>query len=513
MVVLDRSLSAEPSDAADLQVDLGLQTRAILARRGREKIVRRRGWLIRRTLLVGDIVGLSMAFVLAELLYGDRGGGRLKYLPLPGEVLVLAVSLPVFVFVARSYGLYSRDEERAAHSTIEEITGVFQLVTVGLWLLVALDAFVKVATPNLPKLVAFWAFAVTLIPVARASGRAICRRRPAYIQNTVIIGAGKVGQLVARKFLHHPEYGINLVGFLDGRPPEQSEELQRVSVLGRPDELTALVGLLDIERVVIAFSQDDDEDALALVRQLKDFDIQVDIVPRLFEVVSDSGASISDLEGLPLINLAPPRLSRSSLALKRWMDATLAGLGLLLLAPALALIALLIKLESSGPVFFRQLRVGYGGKPFTIFKFRTMVADAEARKHELRQLNRHVESGDGRLFKIADDPRTTRVGRALRRFSLDEFPQLLNVLKGEMSLVGPRPLVLDEDKHVTEWARRRLSLKPGITGLWQMLGRNEIPFGEMVQLDYRYVNTWSLFSDLKILLRTLPEIFRARNGY
>jgi lipopolysaccharide/colanic/teichoic acid biosynthesis glycosyltransferase len=195
------------------------------------------------------------------------------------------------------------------------------------------------------------------------------------------------------------------------------------------------------------------------------------------------------------------------------MDVTLSSLGLILLAPALALIALLIKLESPGPVLFRQLRMGFADKPFTMFKFRTMVADAEGRKQELAHLNEHALSGDGRLFKIVDDPRTTRIGRVLRRFSLDEIPQLLNVVRGEMSLVGPRPLVLDEDRHVIEWARKRLALKPGITGLWQMLGRNEIPFAEMVGLDYTYVTTWSLFNDLKILLRTLPEIFRVRNGY
>jgi exopolysaccharide biosynthesis polyprenyl glycosylphosphotransferase len=513
VTVLNPSLQQETNGAADLErIDLSSQTRAILARRRRAKVLRHRGWLIRRMLVVGDVVGLSLAFLAVELIYGDRGG-HFDRISLAGEVLLLFVSLPVFVLVARSYGLYSRDEEHAAHSTIEEITGVFQLVTVGLWLLVAFDALVKVASPNLPKLTAFWVFAVTLVPAARASARAICRRRLSYVQNTVIVGAGTVGTLVARKFIHHPEYGINVVGFLDAAPRAGPEELQALGVLGRPEDLAGLVEPLDIERVVIAFSQEDDQATLGLLRQLKDFDVHVDVVPRLFEIVSDAGADISDLEGLPLISLAPPRLSRSSLALKRGMDVTLSSLGLILLAPALALIALLIKLESPGPVLFRQLRMGFADKPFTMFKFRTMVADAEGRKQELAHLNEHALSGDGRLFKIVDDPRTTRIGRVLRRFSLDEIPQLLNVVRGEMSLVGPRPLVLDEDRHVIEWARKRLALKPGITGLWQMLGRNEIPFAEMVGLDYTYVTTWSLFNDLKILLRTLPEIFRVRNGY
>jgi lipopolysaccharide/colanic/teichoic acid biosynthesis glycosyltransferase len=178
-----------------------------------------------------------------------------------------------------------------------------------------------------------------------------------------------------------------------------------------------------------------------------------------------------------------------------------------------AVVAALIKLDSRGPVFFRQVRMGGGGQRFRMFKFRTMVADAEARKAELRHLNKHTEPGsDPRMFKIPDDPRVTRVGRFLRRSSLDELPQLLNVLRGEMSLVGPRPLILEEDRHVDDWARKRLDLKPGMTGLWQVLGRSDIPFDEMVKLDYLYVTTWSLWQDFRLLFRTIPLVVLAKRG-
>ena len=200
--------------------------------------------------------------------------------------------------------------------------------------------------------------------------------------------------------------------------------------------------------------------------------------------------------------------------LKRTVDMIVSAIGLIALAPIFVLIALWIKAGSPGPVWFRQARVGIGDKSFQMYKFRTMSVDADDRKGEVAHLNMHAQDGgDGRMFKIPDDPRTTKVGRFLRRYSLDELPQLINVLKGDMSLVGPRPLILDEDKQVAEWARKRLYLRPGITGLWQVLGRSDIGFEEMTKLDYLYVINWSLGGDLRLILKTIPAIFRARRAY
>jgi exopolysaccharide biosynthesis polyprenyl glycosylphosphotransferase len=244
---------------------------------------------------------------------------------------------------------------------------------------------------------------------------------------------------------------------------------------------------------------------------VKDLDVQIDIVPRLFEIVGPS-VGIHSVEGLPLVGLPPLRLARSSLLLKRTTDVVLASVGLVLLAPLFLLIALAIKRDSRGPVFFRQTRMGSNDRTFEIFKFRTMGANADEQKWDYAHLNMHRD-GDARMFKIPDDPRITPLGRFLRRYSLDELPQLFNVLRGEMSLVGPRPLVLDEDQHVREWARQRLDLKPGITGPWQVLGRSDIPFSEMVKLDYLYVTSWSLFTDLKLILQTIPALVRERDAY
>ncbi len=282
-------------------------------------------------------------------------------------------------------------------------------------------------------------------------------------------------------------------------------------LLGDPSRLPAIVRLFDVERVIIAFSNERHEETLDLVRSLKDLDVQIDIVPRLFELVGP-GVGVYTVEGLPLVGLPPARLSRSSRLLKRALDLAVSGLALVLLVPLFALIALLIKRESEGPVFFRQVRMGSGDRTFRIYKFRTMVADADERKPDVAHLNMHL-NGDGRMFKIPNDPRITRVGRFLRRFSLDELPQLINVALGEMSLVGPRPLIVDEDQFVEDWGRRRLDLKPGVTGPWQVLGRNHIPFQEMVRLDYLYVTSWSLYGDIKLILRTLPTVLRGRSAY
>jgi exopolysaccharide biosynthesis polyprenyl glycosylphosphotransferase len=485
------------------------RTLAILDRRRRTAVVKRRGWLVRRMLLLADIVGLSAAFLLAE--WFVRGHGPTDHVDLRGEALIFALSLPAWIVVTKLYGLYDHDEERTDHSTADDIVGVFHMVTVCSWLLFAFAYATHVAHPTVPKLVLFWGLAIVLVSLGRASARTYCRGRINYLQNTIIVGAGEVGQLVGRKVLNHPEYGINLVGFVDAEPKERREDLENLTLLGPPEKLPALVRFFDIERIVVAFSNEPHEHTLDLIRSMKDLDVQVDIVPRLFELVGP-GVGIHTVEGLPLIGLAPPRLSPSSRFLKRSFDIIVSTVGLVIFGPALAVIALLIKCDSRGPVFFRQVRMGHQERTFRIFKLRSMVADAEVLKPDFAHLNANLRNGgDPRMFKITDDPRVTRVGRYLRRYSLDEFPQLLNVLRGEMSLVGPRPLILEEDQHVSAWGRQRLSLKPGCTGPWQVAGRSDVPFDEMVTLDYQYVTGWSLLSDFKLILRTIPAVLRPQN--
>jgi exopolysaccharide biosynthesis polyprenyl glycosylphosphotransferase len=510
---LDEALRAERDGGRRLRAEFALdqRTREILEWRA-DSPIKRRGWLVRRALMYADLAGLAVAFSLSEVLHMPAAG-QVNRLGTFGEYAVFLASVPLWLVAAKLYGLYDRDESRANHTTADDVVGVFHLVTIVSWLLVAGAYLTGVANPAFTKVVTFWVVAVPLVTLLRAAARSICRTRIAYIQNAVIVGAGEVGQLVARKILQHPEYGINLVGFIDDQPKEPVPGLERLTLLGVPAELEQILRDLDVERVIIAFSNEPFDRTVDLVRSLHDLgEVQVDVVPRLFDLVSPS-TQIHTLEGIPLLGIPLLQLSRSSKLFKRTMDVVLAGAGLILLAPVFALIACAIKLDSRGPVFFRQLRMGSDGKPFRILKFRTMVVDAEERKATLGCLNKHAQPGsDARMFKIPDDPRITKVGSLLRRCSLDELPQLINVLRGEMSLVGPRPLILEEDRHVRQWARKRMNLKPGMTGLWQVLGRSDIPFEEMVKLDYLYVTTWSPWNDFRLLLRTVPLVLGGARG-
>jgi exopolysaccharide biosynthesis polyprenyl glycosylphosphotransferase len=261
--------------------------------------------------------------------------------------------------------------------------------------------------------------------------------------------------------------------------------------------------------VLLASSVGSHEATLDLVRAVRRPDVQVSIVPRFFEIFT-SHSTLDDIEGMPVVTLPPIRLGRSARVLKRSVDVLTSGLALLLLSPVLAAIALLIRLDSKGPALYWQPRRGRLGSTFEIVKFRTMYVGAEQRRSEVL----HMNEVDGPLFKIKGrDPRVTRVGNFLRRTSLDELPQLWNVLKGEMSLVGPRPFVIYEADKITGWATRRLDMTPGITGLWQVLGRNDIPFEEMTKLDYLYVTNWSVWWDFKILCQTIPVVLGKRGAY
>ena len=476
------------------------------ARGGRD-----RGWLVRRVLLGADVAGLTAAFLTAAELF-PAAGRHDSVRPWDERVIFLA-TLPFWAVLARAHGLYEGDEERTDHSTADELRGVVHVVTLGTFMVMLAGWLTGRFHPTAPKLFVFWALAIVAVMGARALARSLVRRTRFYVQRTLIVGAGAVGQRIATKILQHPEYRIELVGFVDDQPKEPAPGLEELTLLGRVAELQRVVREHGVERVIVAFSNDRHDVTLGLVRMLGDLDVRIDVVPRLFEAMGPK-VRMHTVEGLPLAALPRVRLSRTARATKRLFDLSLSVVGLVALAPFGLLVALAIKLDSRGPVFFRQTRMGTGSQTFRIVKFRTMVADAEARKREVSAGNKHLREGaDPRMFKVPDDPRVTRVGRLLRRTSIDELPQLLNVVRGEMSLVGPRPLILEEDRHVVDWRRRRLRVKPGITGLWQVLGRDDIPFEEMTILDYRYVTSWSLLGDLQLMLRTLPAMVRERSSY
>jgi exopolysaccharide biosynthesis polyprenyl glycosylphosphotransferase len=293
---------------------------------------------------------------------------------------------------------------------------------------------------------------------------------------------------------------VNFVGFVDDNP------LGRSDVLGELEDLPDLCREFSVARVVVCFSRTHPERTTEMLKSLAG-QVGVSIVPRYYELIT-SRSHVEDLSGLPMLDIAPASLSVGSRFLKRSFDIVASSVILMVLAPAWLVVAAIVKATSPGPVFFRQVRTGRNEQPFAMMKFRTMYRDAESRRDELDHLN----EVDGPLFKVQNDPRVTRVGRFLRRTSLDEFPQLINVWKGDMSLVGPRPFVVSEAMKIEGWARKRFEARPGMTGLWQVSGRNELSHLELCRLDYLYVASWSFWWDMQILWQTPSTIFRGRGA-
>jgi exopolysaccharide biosynthesis polyprenyl glycosylphosphotransferase len=468
---------------------------------------RRRGWLVRRALLCADLSAVLLAFFLAKLVAPGTINAHPRL-----ELLVLLLLIPMWIVAAKLYGLYDNDQELVDHSTVDEVVGVFHLVTLGAWFYFVATWALQLREVHVARLVAFWIFAAIAVTVGRGVARSAVRRSPLYLQNTIIIGAGHIGQLAARKLLQHPEYGINLVGFVDSHPRERRPELEHVAVIGPSDRLTEIISLLDIERVIIAFSDASHDELLATIRTLRKLDVQIDVVPRLFEIVGPK-AGIHMFEGLAVVGLPPARLSRSSRLLKRGFDYVVALTMLIVLAPLMVGIAIAVRFDSTGPVLFRQRRLGLDMRPFTVLKFRTMRTDTDQEEHRLyiERTRTHAASPNSNgLYKLDRADSVTRVGRFLRKTSLDELPQLLNVLVGDMSLVGPRPCLDYETDNFEDYQFERFLMPPGLTGLWQVTARARSTFGEALDMDVAYVRGWSLSLDLRLLLKTPFSLFRMR---
>jgi exopolysaccharide biosynthesis polyprenyl glycosylphosphotransferase len=453
----------------------------------------RRDALFRRMLLAADIVAIAGAFSLMT---------RLSSRPLRLTELSI-VGLPLLLLGAKLLGLYDRDEALLRKTTLDEVPKLFHLATLcalAAWLGGAL--IVAGGPLNRPETLALWFSLLVALVLARASARALALRFSP-VERCLFIGDEASAKTIRAKLTDHRGVKATIVAQfdLDKAAPWSTDACST----GRLAEIRDLARTSDVHRAVVAPGSVEAGEMLNLVRTLKAVGVRVSVVPRLLEVVGSS-VEFDDLHGVTVMGVRRFDLTRSSRAVKRAFDLLGASLGLLAVAPLLGAIAIAIKLDGRGPILFRQLRVGQHGERFQMLKFRTMVPDAEALKISLLHRN---EAQDG-LFKIADDPRTTRVGGFLRKSALDELPQLFNILKGQMSLVGPRPLVVEEDERVEGWHRRRLELMPGMTGQWQILGPARVPLREMVAIDYLYAANWSLWKDVKIMLRTVPHVLGRR---
>ncbi|HDQ73979.1 MAG TPA: undecaprenyl-phosphate glucose phosphotransferase [Chloroflexi bacterium] len=352
---------------------------------------------------------------------------------------------------------------------------------------------------------------IVLLSIARILQNAVVgwlRTRGIGVARVIIVGAGEVGRTVMRTIVARPEFGYQIVGFVDDNPQKGESDIGRFKALGALNNLPQLIEEASVDEVIVTLPWMYHRKIMAIVRECQRREVGARIVPDLFQM-SLSQVDVDDLGGLPLIGVREVGFRKSNLMIKRALDVTVAVTGLLLGAPLWILIALVIKIDSPGPIFFRQTRVGARGKLFEIYKFRSMHEGAEEEVDKLRNQN----EADGPLFKIHHDPRLTRVGKILRRSSLDELPQLWNILRGEMSLVGPRPALPCEVESYLEWHKRRLEVRPGLTGLWQVSGRSELTFGEGVLLDIYYIENWSVWLDLKIILRTAPQLLLGNGAY
>jgi exopolysaccharide biosynthesis polyprenyl glycosylphosphotransferase len=339
-----------------------------------------------------------------------------------------------------------------------------------------------------------------------AEGR--LRRRGIGVDRVLIVGGGEVGRTVIRTIVARPELGYQILGLVDDNPDKGYTDIGRVRGLGGLDRLPEIIETETVDQVIITLPWMYHRKIMGVVHECERKQIEARIVPDLFQM-SLSQVDVNDLGGIPLIGVRKSTISRWQRVLKRAMDVVLATLMGIVLAPLLLVISLATKLDSPGPIVFRQLRLGQSGNRFWCYKFRSMYEGAEFEQERLRDQN----EAEGAFFKMKDDPRRTRVGRWLRRTSLDELPQIYNVLRGEMSMVGPRPPLPVEVEQYEAWQMQRLEVPPGITGLWQVSGRSHLSFEEACLLDIYYIENWSPLLDIKILLRTIPQVFTGDGAY
>ena len=454
----------------------------------------------RRGLAVADVISAAGATALLHLVEGVR------------VVQVDLAAGALIVVVAKLLGRYDCDHVTIRRSTLDEVPALVTLAALMgvLWSLAAMPLGV---TSNLSGggVGLLWLLLTALLITVRAGVRALAGRLSGP-ERVLIVGSAKARQAVAHSLSTDPGARIQVVGYLPFED-ERGRDLGPPAQVGRDrrrrdwsfDDLPRIARWLSVDRVVLVPTGADSELMLDAVRRTNQLGLRVSLIPRLFEVIG-SAVEFDSVGGVTMLGLREPGLARSSRSIKRAVDLTGAGLVCTLLAPVLLFAAAAIKLDSPGPVFFRQRRIGRDGQAFEMLKFRSMVDGADNQRAALADRN----ETEG-LFKLEADPRVTRVGRILRRCSIDELPQLLNVLKGEMSLVGPRPLVPAEDALVVGRHRERLALAPGMTGPWQVLGPTRPPLAEMVKTDYLYAITWTLWLDLKIMLRTVAHV-RAGRG-
>jgi exopolysaccharide biosynthesis polyprenyl glycosylphosphotransferase len=450
-----------------------------------------------------DVAGLTLALPIAHAL-------RMRFDTLaPLEPLgqywpLLARTLFLWVAVAWLTEVYGAYRKRPLTAEIFRLGRAILLTAAGLATLAYLEKHhISRVFVSLYMVVAFAWLASSRIAI-RSVARAI-RRRGYNTRRYAVVGSGPLAREIVRTMGAHPEWGYEFAGFVvDGPAPAA---LARDKVLGSLDDFERLLRSTVLDEVTFVVSRERLSAVERMVLACEEQGISTRVCMDLF-ATRIATRSVEDLDGIPLLTLSTTPSDSLALAAKRAFDLFEAAVALLVLSPIFLVVAVAIRLESPGPIFFRQRRVGVYGREFNLYKFRSMYQDAEARLESLRARN----EVSGPVFKMRDDPRVTRVGRFIRRASIDELPQFWNVLRGEMSVVGPRPPLPSEVKQYERWQHRRHSVKPRITCTWQVSGRSQISFEQWMELDLRYIDSWSLWQDVKILARTIPAVLTGRGA-
>jgi exopolysaccharide biosynthesis polyprenyl glycosylphosphotransferase len=468
--------------------------------------------LLRLGLLWSDATMLGLAFLMA---YGIRFGLALPVFrtevvaDLDFYSRVVFGLIPLWLLIFLFSGLY---DERNLLSGTREYALVFNAVSVGM-LLVIVATFLK---PDFVVarawLLMSWLLAFLWVGGARFWVRrlvALLRVRGYFLAPALIVGTNDEALALAEQ-LAHPRYsGLRMLGFISAEPQPEQRVFRNLFLLGHLGDLERLVDRFGVEEVVVATSAVSRPQLVDVFRQLAARPgVQLRLSSGLFEIMTTK-LQVKELASVSLVNVAPVRLTGLDVALKMALDFLIAVGALILLSPVFLAIAVAVRLDSAGPIVHRRRVLGMGGTAFDAFKFRTMVVDGDA------VLARHPQLGAelARHRKLRADPRITRVGRTLRKYSLDELPQLVNVLLGQMSIVGPRMISPDEQAAYGQWDMNLLTVKPGITGLWQVSGRSDVSYEERVRLDMSYIRNWTIWRDLHILLQTIPAVLRGRGAY
>lgn len=450
---------------------------------------RPRDALGRLALVAADVIAVAAALLVLGALHAAVPSGWTLTLP------------PILWGLAWVAGLYSRDAYVINKTTLDEAPRLLSVSAVFV-ILVAASGTLRLTSPHSALV-----FLVVLVPalvVARSASRYLTARLSTP-ERVLVVGNAAAAVRIRRTLARHPGLNAVVVGRMTSEPGHHVAPAHD-PLLTAVDDLKAVLRAQGVTRVIIASDETGGEQGLEVIRLAKACGAKVAVLPPLLEVMGSS-VQYDDLGGQVLLSMRPFGLTRGSRALKRTFDVAVAWAALGVLSPLFLAIAVAVRRSSPGTVIFRQTRIGRDGRTFQMMKFRTMHAGAEGRRNDLLHRNEAAP-----LFKIANDPRITPIGRFLRRRSLDELPQLINVLRGEMSIVGPRPLVPEEDQLFSGWQRHRNHVAPGITGPWQVLGSTRVPWEEMVTLDYLYGANWSLWLDVKLVARTVPAIFSRRSG-